>query len=81
MFIEPTTKQKYRVLITDSGDFVLSTAVALCVPASDELQENYFADLIPQFYKSQTVFVLMTKCDLASPESFEKCADYCLQLV
>ena len=23
----------------------------------------------------------MTKCDLASPEQFEKCADYCLQLV
>lgn len=37
VFVEPTTKQKYRVLITDSGDFVLSTAVVLCVPASDEL--------------------------------------------
>ncbi|CAL6059198.1 Conserved_hypothetical protein [Hexamita inflata] len=58
--------------IHDATDFVLTNTVLFIVNAQQPDSTEYLKQFIQYLHESQLVFILLNKCDLATPEQFSQ---------
>ncbi|CAL6074985.1 Conserved_hypothetical protein [Hexamita inflata] len=65
-------QQAICLSIHDATDFVLTNTVLFIVNAQQPDSTEYLKQFIQYLHESQLVFILLNKCDLATPEQFSQ---------